>query len=132
MLESYSKVINIEALTMIYMAKKSIIPAVAKYTKELSEGIEVKKKLDIQYGYEWQVATRLSTLNTEAYQKTLDLEKAVASTNAEKDVCAKAKLHETAVLATMNELRAIVDEMETMTSSEYWPMPSYSDLMFNI
>ena len=132
MLESYSKVINIEALTMIDMAKKSIIPAVSKYTKELSDTIAVKTGLDIDAGYERQVAEKLSSLNSEAYEITLRLEKSVIRTNKEKSVEKKAKLHETDVLAKMNKLREVVDEMETMTSKDYWPMPNYSELLFRV
>ena len=132
MLESYSKVINIEALTMIDMAKKSIIPAVSKYTKELSDTIAVKTGLGIDAGYERQVAEKLSSLNSKAYEITLRLEKSVIRTNKEKSVEKKAKLHETDVLAKMNKLREVVDEMETMTSKDYWPMPNYSELLFRV
>ena len=132
MLESYSKVINIEALTMIDMAKKSIIPAVSKYTKELSDTIAVKTGLGIDAGYERQVAEKLSLLNSKAYEITLRLEKSVIRTNKEKSVEKKAKLHETDVLAKMNKLREVVDEMETMTSKDYWPMPNYSELLFRV
>ena len=132
LLENYTKVINIEALTMIDMAKKSIIPAVSKYTRELAEGIAVKQSLSIDSGYETKVAARLSTLNTEAYEITLKLENEVREANNEKNVEKNAKLHEERVLSTMNALRAVVDEMETMTAKEYWPMPSYSELLFRV
>lgn len=130
MLENYTKVINIEALTMIDMAKKSIIPAVSKYTKELVKTASLKRELGIEAGYEVKVATRLSSLNTEAYEITERLENEVRLANLEKDVEKNARLHEERVLSTMNALRMVVDEMETMTSKEYWPMPSYSELLF--
>ncbi|MBQ7225186.1 MAG: glutamine synthetase III [Clostridia bacterium] len=130
MLESYTKVVNIEALTMIDMAKKSIIPAVSSYTKALAETIVLKNDLAIDSGYETKVAAKLSQLNTEAYEITERLEKEVHAANLEKDLAANAKLHEERVLSTMNALRMVVDEMETMTSKEYWPMPNYSELLF--
>ena len=130
MLESYTKVVNIEALTMIDMAKKSIIPAVSSYTKALAETIILKNDLAIDSGYETKVAAKLSQLNTEAYEITERLEKEVHAANLEKDLAANAKLHEERVLSTMNALRMVVDEMETMTSKEYWPMPNYSELLF--
>ena len=130
MLENYTKVINIEALTMIDMAKKSIIPAVSKCTKELVKTASMKRELGIEAGYEVKVATKLSSLNTEAYELTERLESEVREANLEKDVEKNARLHEERILSTMNALRMVVDEMETMTSKEYWPMPSYSELLF--
>ena len=132
MLENYTKVINIEALTMIDMAKKSIIPAVSKYTKELVKTATMKHDLGIEAGYETKVATKLSALNTEAYELTERLESEVCHANLEKNVERNAKLHEEKVLSTMNALRMVVDEMETMTSKEYWPMPNYSELLFRV
>ncbi len=130
MLENYTKVVNIEALTMIDMAKKSIIPSVSKYTKELVKTASMKRDLGIESGYEVKVATKLSTLNTEAYELSERLEREVHEANLEKDVEKNARLHEERVLSTMNALRMVVDEMETMTSKEYWPIPSYSELLF--
>ena len=132
MLENYTKVINIEALTMIDMAKKSIIPAVSRYTKELADAIAVKQALSIDSGYETKVASKLSSLNTGAYEITMKLENEVRDANGEKNIERNAKLHEERVLSTMNDLRAVVDEMETMTAKEYWPMPSYSELLFRV
>ena len=132
MLENYTKVINIEALTMIDMAKKSIIPAVSKYTKELADAIFVKQSLSIDSGYETRVAAKLSSLNTEAYEITLRLENEVREANMETNVAKNAKLHEERVLSTMNALRMVVDEMETLTAKEYWPMPNYSELLFRV
>ncbi len=132
MLENYTKVINIEALTMIDMAKKSIIPAVSKYTKELVKTASMKRDLGIEAGYETKVATKLSALNTEAFEITERLENEVRTANLEKDVEKNARLHEERVLSTMNALRMVVDEMETMTSKDYWPMPNYSELLFRV
>ena len=132
MLENYTKVINIEALTMIDMAKKSIIPAVSKYTKELVKTASMKRDLGIEAGYETKVATKLSALNTEAFEITEKLENEVRTVNLEKNVEKNARLHEERVLSIMNALRMVVDEMETMTSKEYWPMPNYSELLFRV
>ena len=132
MLENYSKVINIEALTMLDMAKKSIIPAVSKYTKELVKTISMKNGLNIDSGYETKVASRLSVLNTKAYEISEKLEENIKIANSEKDVEKNAFAHEELVLATMNALRETVDEMETMMSKEYWPMPNYSEILFGV
>ena len=132
LLENYSKIINIEALTMIDMAKKLIIPAVSKYTKDLARTIKVKNELGLDSGYETQVCTKLSTLCTKAYEITLELEKKRKEVSLTKGAYNKAKSYETIVLATMNELRKTADEAETLTAREYWPMPDYGELLFGI
>ncbi len=132
MLENYSKVINIEALTMADMAKKRIIPAVAKYTKELAKAIKLKNELALDTRYERDVARRLSILNSNAYETTEKLEMAVAKANTIVDLQENADEHEKSVLGTMSELRKIVDEMEAITAKEYWPMPNYSELLFGV
>ncbi len=132
LLENYSKIINIEALTMIDMAKKLIIPAVSKYTKDLAKTIKLKNELGLDSGYETQVCTKLSALCTRAYEITLELEKKRKEVSLTKGAYKKAKSYETIVLATMNELRKTADEAETLTAREYWPMPDYGELLFGI
>ena len=130
MLENYSKVINIEALTMVDMARKTIMPAVSKYTKELAETMTFKKELRMDDTYEFNVGYRLSELNAKAYGLTKKLEEAVERANQIKDLQENANEHESSVLSIMNSLRLCVDEMETMVAREYWPMPNYSELLF--
>ena len=132
LLESYSKIINIESLTMIDMAKKLIIPAISKYTKDLAKSIKLKKETGLEYGYEQEVATKLSALCTEAYRITISLEEKRKEVSKIKDAAEKAKAYESIVLATMNDLRKAADEAETLTAREYWPMPDYGELLFGI
>ena len=132
LLENYSKVINIEALTMVDMAKKMIIPAVSKYTKELAKTVQLKISLDMDAGYEKEIATKLSSLNTAAYEKAKALEDEIMKVKGIADAEEKAKAYEKYVICAMNELRVVVDEMETMTAKEYWPMPTYGDLLFGV
>ncbi len=132
MLENYSKVINIEALTMVDMAKKRIIPAVSKYTKELAKTVKLKEELIFDTRYEKDVARKLSILNSNAYEATEELEKAVIKANTIADLQENADAHEREVLSLMNKLRRIVDEMETITAKEYWPFPNYSELLFGV
>ena len=132
MLENYSKVINIEALTMVDMAKKRIIPAVSKYTKELAKTAKLKEELYLDIRYEREVARRLSILNSDAYEATIELENAVVKANTIADLQENADAHEGDVLSLMNKLRSLVDEMETITAKEYWPIPNYSELLFGV
>ena len=132
MLENYSKVINIEALTMVDMAKKRIIPAVSKYTKELASTIKLKEELVLDTRYEKDVARRLSILNSDAYEITERLENEVVKANTIADLQENADAHERDVLSLMDKLRKTVDEMETITAKEFWPFPNYSELLFGV
>ncbi len=132
MLENYSKVINIEALTMVDMAKKRIIPAVSKYTKELANTIKVKEELYLDTRYEKEIARKLSILNSDAYETTVALENAVVKANTIVDLQENADAHERDVLSLMEKLRSTVDTMETITAKEYWPFPNYSELLFGV
>ena len=132
MLENYSKVINIEALTMIDMARRTIMPAVSKYTSQLAGTVAYKKELGIDSSYEKTIATKLSSLNAKALRKTQELENAVNKVNAIADLQTNANEHQRLVLAIMQSLRDIVDEMETITAKEHWPMPNYSKLLFGV
>ena len=132
MLENYSKVINIEALTMVDMAKRRIIPAVSKYTKELATSLKLKEELYLDTRYEKEIARKLSILNSDAYEITVSLENAVAKANTIVDLQENADAHERDVLSLMEKLRSTVDAMETITAKEYWPFPNYSELLFGV
>ena len=132
MLENYSKVINIEALTMVDMAKKRIIPAVSKYTKELASTIKVKEELYLDTRYEKEIARKLSILNSDAFEMAEELENAVAKANTIVDLQENADAHQKDVLSIMEKLRSAVDKMEAVTAKEYWPFPNYSELLFGV
>jgi glutamine synthetase len=131
-LEAYSKLVNIEALTAIDMANQLILPAVSKYTRELTKSITLKKELGLRDDYEASVAQRLSNLNSEAFARTRELEDELASVKKLNGAEKVAKAYARKVLAKMAELRAIVDEMESITAKSYWPMPTYGDLLFSV
>lgn len=132
LLESYSKLINIEGLTTVDMSNQLIMPAVSKYTKELFKTISLREGLGIPAGYEEKVASRLSELNGMAYEKTKLLEKNIAEVKALKGAQIVAEAYEKKVLGVMNELRTVVDEMESMMSRDYWPIPTYGELLFGV
>lgn len=131
-LEAYSKLVNIEALTAIDMANQLILPAVSKYTRELTKSITLKKELGLRDDYEASVAQRLSNLNSEAFARTRELEDELASVKKLNGAEKVAKAYAKKVLAKMAELRAIVDEMESITAKEHWPLPAYGDLLFSV
>ena len=134
-LESYSKQINIEALTMIDMAKKNILPAVTSYVRDLTDTALAKKALSdaIPTSVEEDLITSLSNKLVCFSKKTAELEEAVIKSSDYSDDNLKyAKYYRETVFALMQELRAVGDAMETETASEYWPYPSYGELLFGV
>lgn len=134
-LESYSKQINIEALTMIDMAKKNILPAVTSYVRDLTDTALAKKALSdaIPTSVEEDLITSLSNKIVCFSKKTAELEEAVIKASDYSDDNLKyAKYYRETVFALMQELRAVGDAMETETASEYWPYPSYGELLFGV
>ena len=134
-LESYSKQINIEALTMIDMAKKNILPAVTSYVRDLTDTALAKKALSdaIPTSVEEDLITSLSNKLVCFSKKTAELEEAVIkATDYSDDNLKYAKYYRETVFALMQELRAVGDAMETETASEYWPYPSYGELLFGV
>ena len=133
LLENYAKTINIEALTMIDMTKKKYIPTCIAYTKELCDAAAVKQSLDICSCVEKELAEKVSSLTKAAYEATEKLEAAVAAAAAKDDcVLSMAKSYREDVIPVMDDLRAAVDALEVITPSEKWPVPAYSDIIFNV
>ena len=134
MYENYAKVINIEAQTMIEMAGREIIPAVTSYVAEVAGAAAAKTAVikDVDISAETDIINRLSTLTGKAY-KTLSLLRAADDEAKRQEAGEKmAEFFLERVIPVMRELRQTVDEMETLTAIEYWPMPNYGDLLFSI
>lgn len=134
-LENYAKQINIEALTMIDMAKKNILPAVSAYVRELTDTALAKKALSdaIPTSVEEELVASLSNKLVCFSKKTAELEEAVIKASEySSDNLAYATYYRETVFALMQELRAVGDSMETETSSEYWPYPSYGEMLFGV
>ena len=134
-LENYAKIINIEALTMIDMAKKDMIPAVTSYVRELKDTALAKKALSdaIPTSVEEDLITSLSNKLVCFSKKTAELENAViGASEYEGDVLAYAKYYRESVFSVMTELRAIGDAMETETAADYWPYPSYGEMLYGV
>ncbi|MCH5303408.1 MAG: glutamine synthetase III [Ruminococcus sp.] len=134
-LETYSKQINIEALTMISMANKDITPAVSAYVRELSDTALSKRTLnaDIPTSVEEELIIELSNKLVDFVKKTGELKKAVEEAGQYSDDNLKhATYFREVVFEKMEELRAVGDSMEEITSAEYWPYPSYSELLFGV
>ena len=132
LLDNYSKIINIEAQTMIEMANKEIIPACAKFTKDLSAGIAEKAALGLSSLAETDIAKKVSELTDRAYAATKVLEEVVVEAKLIENVAEAAHNYHDKVVVAMQELRAACDAAETIVSKEYWPFPTYSDLLFSV
>ena len=133
-LENYSKVINIEALTMIEMARQDIIPAVTRYIRMLSDEMLAKKQISnmINCDMEESLIPKLSDSVSVLFSSVELLSDEVTSAQDMKEGLDKAVYYHDVVLERMSEVRAIADEMELYTAKEYWPFPSYGDLMYSI
>ena len=134
MLENYVKAVNIEALTMIDMSKKEIMPAIEKYVSKLVSLASKKKALDaaIPSRYESTLISKLSTLADLMFDRTEELEKAAAELSGIGDIQKQSEFVRDSILPKMASLRVAADEAETLTDSEYWPFPTYGDLLFGV
>lgn len=135
LLETYSKTINIEALTMIDMIRKNIIPAVSAYTEDISNAALSKKAFvkSIDTTLEETLVLKLSGLNSNLYFAAEAIDKAICgATEFDGNVVATAQYYREKVLEAMADARVIVDELEINTSREYWPYPTYADLLFSV
>ena len=134
LLESYCKLTNIEALTMVEMAKKEILPAVSEYSQVLADTILAKKSVckTLDCTYETEALNEISALTAKAYASVKALENALEETKKLDDVTALAVWYKDEVLTKMSELRVAADRLEGLVSAEYWPMPTYGDLLFEI
>ena len=134
LLKSYCNLIDIEAKTMADMAKKEILPAVSRYTQQLSATVLSKKAVlaTLDCSYETDMLTEISTLTAEAYKQVKALEKALENKKKIHDA-KKASVHyRDKVLPVMEKLRKAADALERLVAADCWPRPTYGDLLFGI
>ena len=133
-LENYCKVINIEALTMLDMARKDIMPAMSAYTKTLSESALKKTELcsEIDCTYERENVKDISLMLNAMYKQVKKLELDLLTSKSIRSSEELADYYKDTIIADMAELRVSADEMETIASGEMWPYPSYGELLFGV
>ena len=133
LLESYCKTIRIEALTLIDLVKKEIIPSCIAYENEVIE-LLIKKKNYEKYDnmLEESLADKMSKLSFCLFKKLDSLENSLLETNAEKEILETAKFYRDNVFAGMSELRLIVDELETIIAKKHWNLPTYAELLYSV
>lgn len=135
LLDTYSKVLNIEARTMLDMANKDLLPAFSAYARQLSETVLAKKAVSDQVdcSFEEERLKKLSALCGDMYRKTNALEKTLLDlVPMELTELERARYYQTQVFSAMNELRIVADEMEGITDRSAYPYPNYGDLLFGV
>lgn len=134
LLENYSKTVHIEALTMIDMMNRDVIPAITAYTDCLCKAVYDKKRISesIDSSVEKELISRLSAANTEIYHLTADLKMAVSKAEKIDDMTEKSRFYHDSVIRLMEDIRCYADSAESVVSKDCWPYPSYGDLLFKI
>ena len=133
-LENYCKVVNIEALTMLDMARKDILPAMSAYSAALAGDASAKTALlgDADCSYEKESVKSLCALLGAAYRSVKKLESDLLAAKSVTALDALADVYKSTILDDMRALRISVDEMETIASAKEWPYPCYGDLLFGV
>ncbi len=132
LLENYSKIINIEALTMIDMSRKQIIPAALDFSKELADSMVSKKSVGVNYDSEKKLADKVSSLTNCILEATDTLDNKLIDSKEVDGAEANARFFRDTVFVAMQELRGVVDELETIMPETVWPFPTYTDLLFRV
>ncbi|HEY8464849.1 MAG TPA: glutamine synthetase III [Bacillota bacterium] len=134
LMENYCKTINIEALTMLEMVKKEIIPAVCSYMKELSDTAIAKKALasEINCELEKSIVSNLASLSNSLYERTKQLEDSLLGVKSQDPLQQQGEYYRDVVFPAMQALRAVADETETLVGEAYWPYPTYGQLLFSV
>ena len=134
MLENYCKTVCIEAQTMSDMARKQILPAVARYAAEVARDAAGKKALDagISCGYETKLVKKLAAVTERIDTRVDALDSVTARLKTLSDVTEEADFIRDELLSRMTELRAAADEAEILTAESCWPFPTYGDLLFSV
>jgi glutamine synthetase len=133
-LENYCKLIAIEGKTMADMALKDILPAVSEYAQTLANTVLSKQTVNkkISCKYETELLNRISVLQDKAYESVTALKETLKNAENISGATALANHYKNEVLSKMQTLREAADELETLVSADYWPFPTYGELLFGI
>ena len=131
-LDKYCKLLHIEAMTMLEMAKQDILPAVSSYSSTLAENILSKDQLGIKSEFEQNTLDEISADMKKAYEAYSALADSIVKVEEEEDLVKKADEYKTVIKSQMEALRASCDKLETETAAEFWPFPTYGELLFAV
>ena len=131
-LEKYSKTIRIEARTMVEMARKQLLPATLDHIHSLCEAIAAKKQVGLTANTDEKIAKKLNDLTDRFYESIERLEQRIGEANAVEVIQKQAEFFHDVVLAEMDIMRSIADEIELNMPSAKWPIPCYSEIIYNV
>ena len=132
MLENYSRIVNIEALTMLDMAKKQIYPAVSKYAAELTRGYLAKKSAGFESNADKECIAKLNDTGDKIYAAVNKLDALLKESANFTEADAHALFLRDKVINAMKDLRAYSDDAEQRVDKAYWPFPTYGDVLFSV
>ena len=133
-LENYCKTVRIEALTMVDMARKEILPSVEAYVSDLATAAAAKSTVseELPWGYEKKLLRKLASLVDTMDGRVDSLEEKLVRLDTLRDTTEEAAFIRDELIPAMGELRAVADEAETQTAAKYWPFPTYGELLFSV
>ncbi len=131
-MEVYCKTVHIEALTMLDIVKKYIVPSSYSYQNELLGLYTAKKNSNFPVTVEEKLINKLSTLTASLMAKTEALEDSIVEVKSITDTLENAQYYRNSIFTHMNEIRLVVDELETIIAQKHWVFPYYSDLLYSV
>ena len=131
-LENYCKITAIEANTLLSMIRRNIFPAVSRYTSDLARAVQRKKALYLDCSAETDLLQQLTNLNNELYTTAQSMAQALENAPASEGGLASARYYRDVVYALEYKASHLVNELESNTSAEYWPYPTYADILFSV
>ena len=131
-LENYCKITAIEANTLLSMIRRNIFPAVSRYTSDLARAVQRKKALYLDCSAETDLLQQLTNLNNELYTTAQSMAQALENAPTSEGGLASARYYRDVVYALEYKASHLVNELEANTSAEYWPYPTYADILFSV
>ena len=131
-MEEYVKVINIEALTLIDMVHKQILPYSIEYTGELADIADKKRNLKLKFDVEKDLITKLNELIKLLDYKLNKLEGYIVEAKKINDISKSAKFYRDKIFTCLEDMRITIDELEKTVSKKYWKLPTYGDMLYSL
>ena len=129
-LDEYQKAIHIEAVTMTEMLRRQILPSSLKFSSSLASSVQLKESIGVRADADKALCAKVSALCDELLVKTDELDECIASSPAETE---KAAFHAAdSIIPAMEAARKICDTLECLTDKSYWPVPTYSEILFYV
>ena len=132
LMENYCKTVHIEALALIDMVKKDVLPSILGYEKDVAQIAGDKKTIGAGIDLELKLINKMSDLTSLMYERVEGLERAVEETSLCGDITEKGTLTRDRILSSMQGVREVADELETVVGKKYWPFPTYGEMLYSV